>query len=94
MGYGADLDKTGLGMKMISTPTQPFINNTSIMGEGTLNGSMLTKNGTPIRPLTAAYRAASSEQQVSIVCWIHKPKISLFDLGTGHSFSLWEFGGK
>ena len=62
MHSDSEYDKSGMGMAAISTPTQPYLNTTQ--NDGVLNGSMMTKAGTPIRPLTAAYRAASSEQQV------------------------------
>ena len=60
MGYDTEADRSCAGMKIIGTPTQPYHN----MTDASLNGSMLTKNGAPIRPLTAAYRAVSSDQQV------------------------------
>ena len=59
MGGINDKNTTGL----IGTPTRPFLNNTSIAGES-INGSVLGK--TPIRPLTAAYQAATNEQQVHL----------------------------
>ena len=46
---------------ILSTPTQTAVQN---IGCDSLNSSLRT--GTPIRPLTAAYKAASNEHDVSI----------------------------